>query len=148
MRLSSNPVWKPPALARLEKPPGFQSFAVETVSAFTQGPLGRVFDPNTIHYDPTAVYSPDGTLSPAQKVCDFLIRQVYQRPTRSTVYKWLGNPCPFLRKGKKLSCSEYALVMIHRFGVVRGIWEGSKRLLRCNPVTVLRGRYEDPVFSG
>lgn len=31
------------------------------------------------------------------------------------------------------SCSQYAYQAIERFGVERGVWLGSKRLLRCHP---------------
>lgn len=123
-----------------ERPP----LSPEEVKAVLTNP--EVFDSNQLVYDPTGIYSADGTLTLPQKVCDFLIRKVYQGPTRSTIYKWLGNPCPYKRKAKRLSCSEFTLVMIHRLGVVRGIWEGAKRLIRCNPVTVMRNNYDDPVI--
>jgi putative membrane protein insertion efficiency factor len=32
------------------------------------------------------------------------------------------------------SCSRYAYQAIERFGVARGIWLGTKRLLRCQPL--------------
>jgi len=31
------------------------------------------------------------------------------------------------------SCSEYTLVAIRKYGVVRGTWMGAGRILRCNP---------------
>ena len=33
------------------------------------------------------------------------------------------------------SCSQYAYGAIERFGVARGVWLGSKRLLRCQPLS-------------
>jgi len=33
------------------------------------------------------------------------------------------------------SCSQYAYEAIERLGVARGVWLGSKRLLRCQPLS-------------
>ncbi len=31
------------------------------------------------------------------------------------------------------SCSEYMILVIEKFGVIKGIYKGIKRILRCNP---------------
>ncbi|MCS6797512.1 MAG: membrane protein insertion efficiency factor YidD [Myxococcota bacterium] len=53
----------------------------------------------------------------------WLIR-LYQR----TVSPLLGPVCRF-----DPSCSRYTACCIERFGLLRGVWLGSRRLLRCHP---------------
>ncbi len=130
-----------PQLSGLTRPEGiFSRFHQPSVSR------AAAWDPNSVAYDPHRVYSESGRLTRGQRVCDVLIRDVYQRSTRGTVYRWIGNPCAFKRTGNHLSCSEYTRVLIHRLGVGRGIWEGAKRILRCNPWTVMKQDFQDPVF--
>ena len=40
------------------------------------------------------------------------------------------------------TCSDYAIEAIRKHGVIKGVWLGVKRLLRCNP---FGGRGYDPV---
>ena len=40
------------------------------------------------------------------------------------------------------TCSEYALGCLEKFGVIKGIFKGAKRILKCHPLH--RGGY-DPV---
>jgi len=49
----------------------------------------------------------------------------------------LGNNCRF-----NPTCSFYAIEAINRFGVTKGCWLASKRILKCHP---LNAGGEDPV---
>lgn len=53
-----------------------------------------------------------------------LLIRGYQR----TLSPLLGDVCRF-----SPSCSQYTLVCIQRFGALRGVWLGTRRLARCHP---------------
>ncbi len=59
--------------------------------------------------------------------------ELYQR----AVSPMLPNSCRFYP-----SCSEYTVLAIRKYGVVRGIYMGSWRIMRCNPFS--KGGF-DPV---
>ncbi len=68
------------------------------------------------------------------------IRRAFILPIR--LYQHLASPilpasCRFTP-----SCSEYTALAIERFGVVRGVFKGMWRIMRCNP---LGGSGHDPV---
>jgi uncharacterized protein len=49
------------------------------------------------------------------------------------LYQWTLSPLLGARCRFYPSCSQYALVAITRFGVLRGGWLGARRLSRCHP---------------
>lgn len=65
----------------------------------------------------------NGYLSIPQKICLYLIRGY-----KIILSPLAGNQCRY-----QPTCSEYMKQAIIRFGVVRGIWLGTKRIFRCTP---------------
>jgi uncharacterized protein len=57
---------------------------------------------------------------------------------KSYLSPWFAGSCRF-----EPTCSRYAYEAIARFGVARGMWQGTKRLLRCHPLARKFGH--DPV---
>lgn len=55
-----------------------------------------------------------------KKAALFLIR-IYQKMRK-------GGHCRFVP-----SCSEYTYEAVERYGTIRGLWLGGKRILRCHP---------------
>lgn len=37
------------------------------------------------------------------------------------------------------TCSEYAVIAIRKYGIIRGLYMGLKRILRCHPIKCLGG---------
>lgn len=69
----------------------------------------------------------------SKKIAIFLIT-VYQK-TLSPDHGMLRGRYPHGFCRFYPSCSEYTKQAIDRFGAVKGIWLGSKRILKCNPWT-------------
>jgi len=57
---------------------------------------------------------------------------------KGSISPWLGGGCRF-----EPTCSVYMYQAIERFGVLRGVWLGLKRLARCQPFSKKFGH--DPV---
>ncbi len=53
-----------------------------------------------------------------------ILIKIYQK----VVSPWLGNSCRFYP-----SCSEYTKKAIIKYGALKGIWLGMKRILKCHP---------------
>ncbi len=151
------------AMAATSRPQGPFSFGL-TQNVTPLRPAGMTFgckgeasantennfvDPNQLKYVPGKIYSPSGTLSWGQRLCTKMILW-YHGQTRNkpeSLGKKISGMCPFPKWGQ-LSCSEYMLIAIQRLGVVRGLWTGVKRLLRCNPYTALsKTPRPDPKWS-
>lgn len=67
------------------------------------------------------------------RVCIWLLKE-YQKKI-SPLFQTKGIHCKFYP-----SCSEYMLQAIQKYGCIKGIWLGIKRLLRCHPFA--KGGYD------
>ena len=50
---------------------------------------------------------------------------------------WLGRRCRFYP-----SCSQYFILSVQKFGLIRGFWKGATRICRCHPWNP--GGYDPP----
>lgn len=71
-------------------------------------------------------------MNPVKRHAILLIR-TYQR----LLSPLLGNVCRFYP-----SCSNYTIGAIEKYGLLRGIWKGTKRICRCHPWNP--GGYDPP----
>lgn len=53
----------------------------------------------------------------------------------SPIFHFMGSECKFYP-----TCSEYTRQAIEKYGVVKGVWLGTKRILKCNPFS--KGGYD------
>lgn len=53
----------------------------------------------------------------------------------SPIFHFMGSECKFYP-----TCSEYTRQAIEKYGVVKGVWLGAKRILKCNPFS--KGGYD------
>ena len=54
---------------------------------------------------------------------------------------YLGNNCRYLP-----TCSEYFIDSLNEYGVLKGCYKGTKRILTCHPIKILGGGHGyDPV---
>ena len=55
------------------------------------------------------------------------------------LYQWCISP--LLPRSCRYSptCSEYAVIAIKKYGIIRGLFMGLKRIFRCHPVKCLGG---------
>ncbi len=51
------------------------------------------------------------------------------RVYKGWISPWLPSACRF-----EPTCSDYMRIAVERYGALRGIWMGTKRLLRCHPL--------------
>ena len=80
---------------------------------------------------------PDPSNAASDPVGLRLVFLFYKRVLSPVVHVLSPSQCLYLP-----TCSEYAYVALHRFGVARGSWLALRRLARCHPFA--RGGF-DPV---
>lgn len=68
-----------------------------------------------------------------KKFAIFLIR--FYKKYISNLFHVLGFDCKYYP-----TCSEYTRQAIEKYGLVKGIWLGIKRILKCNPFS--KGGYD------
>ncbi len=68
-----------------------------------------------------------------KKVIIFLIK-LYKKYI-SNIFHFLGIDCKFYP-----TCSEYTMQAIQKYGIIKGIYLGIKRILKCNPFS--KGGYD------
>lgn len=61
--------------------------------------------------------------------------EIYKKYISSYLSQMCGIHCKF-----EPTCSEYTKQAIERYGAIRGLWKGFKRIIRCNPFS--KGGYD------
>lgn len=66
----------------------------------------------------------------------FIIRSLkFYKKYISACFNYLGIRCKFYP-----TCSEYMMQAVEKYGSLKGIWLGIKRILKCNPFS--KGGYD------
>ena len=63
---------------------------------------------------------------PAAALAGLLILAI--RAYQVTLSPWIGPVCRF-----EPSCSRYMIGALRKYGVLKGVWKGTGRVLRCHP---------------
>ena len=63
-----------------------------------------------------------------------LLIKVYKK-TISPIFYYFGVRCKYYP-----TCSEYTIQAIEKYGVIKGMWYGTKRIIRCNSFS--KGGYD------
>ena len=99
--------------------------------------------PNCLHDNDDAIMARTETSTPSRN----LWRSLLQSPAlmaigavklyQYLISPWLGRRCRFYP-----SCSQYFILSVQKFGLLRGFWKGTARICRCHPWNP--GGYDPP----
>jgi uncharacterized protein len=67
-----------------------------------------------------------------------LVRTIWQLPAAllvgaARVYQWTLSPLVGRQCRFEPSCSQYFILAVQKYGAIRGVWLGVRRITRCHP---------------